>query len=381
MGGHRARRRVLHVVEDLKIGGLERVIQTIALGLDRRRYEVEVWCLARGGAVAEEIRSHGVPVRILGLTSYCNPARVVDLARALGQSRFDVMHAHGYFASTFCRLAALGAPIPVIVAHLHTTQHDFRARHRQIERLLSLCTDRVICVSQAVQTFAMDQLGIAPERLAVIYNTAFCDAAACPAENVQRWRSELRLNGDEEVILSLASLTKNKGHDVILHALKRLLDSGRNLRCLVVGDGPLRGELVELAARIGVGHAVLFTGMQTDVLPFLRMAKLLVLASIEREGLSVALIEGASAGLPLVGSRLGGIPEVIEDGGNGVLVEPGNAEELASAVGRLLDDGPLRERMARRSLEVYRMRFAPGIMLGKIEALYEEALERKAHAV
>jgi len=138
---------------------------------------------------------------------------------------------------------------------------------------------------------------------------------------------------------------------------------------------------VELAARIGVGHAVLFTGMQTDVLPFLRMAKLLVLASIEREGLSVALIEGASAGLPLVGSRLGGIPEVIEDGGNGVLVEPGNAEELASAVGRLLDDGPLRERMARRSLEVYRMRFAPGIMLGKIEALYEEALERKAHAV
>ena len=381
MNGHNTRKRILHITEDLNIGGLERVVEVIVLGLDRQRYDVEVWCLARGGAVAEEIRARGIPVRILGLTSYYNPARIGDLARILGEANFDVIHTHGYFASTFCRLAALKAQGPVIVTHIHTTYHHFKARNRRIENLLSLYTDRVICVSRAVGEFAVEQLGIRPQNISVIYNTAFADAAACSEEDVQQWRSAFGLDGDEEVILSMASLTGNKGQEVLLHAVKQLAGTGRKIRCILVGDGPLRGTLEGLAESLGIRNAVLFTGVQADVSPFLRIANLLVLASVEREGLSVALIEGASAGLPLVGTRLGGIPEVIEDGSNGILVEPGNARELSAAMQRLFENRGLRERMARQSREIYRLRFAPDIMIGKIESIYDRALNRKAHAV
>ena len=377
MSGYNPRKKILHIVEDLKIGGLERVIQSIVLALDRRKYDVEVWCLARGGAVAEEIRDHGVPVRILGLKSYYNPARIGDLARMLREARFDVIHTHGYFASTFCRLAALTVRVPVIIVHIHTTYHQFNARHRRIENLLSLYTDRVICVSRNVGEFAQEQLRIHPESISVVYNTAFADAAACPAEKVQQWRSALRLDGDEEVVLSLASLTGNKGHEVLLYAVKLLAGMGRKIRCILVGDGPLRGKLERTAESLGLRESVLFTGVQADVTPFLRMAHLFVLASIEREGLSVALIEGAAAGLPLVGSRLGGIPEVIEDQGNGILFAPGNAWQLSAAMGRLLEAPELRERMGRQSRAIYRARFAPEIMIGKIEAIYDRTLEEE----
>jgi glycosyltransferase involved in cell wall biosynthesis len=381
MSGYNPRKKILHIVEDLKIGGLERVIESIVLALDRRKYDVEVWCLARGGAVAEEIRDHGVPVRILGLKSYYNPARIGDLARMLREARVDVIHTHGYFASTFCRLAALTTKVPIIILHIHTTYHQFKARNRRIEKLLSLYTDRVICVSRAVEEFAVEQLGIHPQSISMVYNTAFADATTCPAEKVQQWRSALRLDGSEDVVLSLASLTENKGHAVLLYAMKLLVDMGRNIRCILVGDGPLRGKLEGFAESLGIRDAVVFTGAQIDVTPLLRIAHLFVLASIEREGLSVALIEGAAAGLPLVGSRLGGIPEVIEDQRNGILFAPGNSGELFAALNRLLEDRGLRERMAFQSREIYRARFAPEIFIGKIEAIYDRTLERKAHAV
>jgi glycosyltransferase involved in cell wall biosynthesis len=381
MNGHNSRKKILHIVEDLKIGGLERVIETIVMGLDRRKYDVEVWCLARGGAIAEEIRERGIPVRILGLKSYYNPARIGDLARMLREARFDVIHAHGYFASTFSRLAALTARVPVIVLHIHTTYHQFKARNRRIESLLSLYTDRVICVSRAVGDYAVEHLGIFPGSVSVVYNTAFADVDTCSPEDVDRWRSALRLDGSEDVVLSLASLTENKGHEVLLHAVKRLTDMGRNVRCVLVGAGPLRRKLERATESLGLGESVFFAGVQADVAPFLRIAHMLVLASIEREGLSVALIEGASAGLPLVGSRIGGIPEVIEDGENGILVTPGSSWELCGAMGRVFGDPLLKERMGRQSRAIYRTRFSPEVMIAKIEAIYDKTLDRKAHAV
>lgn len=144
------------------MGGLERVIQTIVLGIDPRRYAAEVWCLARGGVIAEELLGAGVPVKTLGLTSYYNPARVGDLARVFERERFDIVHTHGYFAGTFARLALMLARGPAVVHHLHTTDLNFKARNRRIESLLSLCSDRVICVSRAVSQFAMESLGVHP---------------------------------------------------------------------------------------------------------------------------------------------------------------------------------------------------------------------------
>jgi len=374
------RKRILHIVQDLGIGGLERVIQAIATGLDPAKYDLQVWCLARGGPIADELSRRGVAVRILGLTSYYSPARVGDLARIFGRERPDIVHTHGYFAGTFARLALLPARGPAVIHHIHTTDHNFKTRNRRIEFLLSLRSDRVICVSQAVARFAVEMLGIAPRKIRVVYNAAFADRAN-PAERTAGGQDVLsRLSPGDFVILSIASLTRNKGHEILITAMKELASRHENVKSVIVGDGPQRRFLEDRIDSLDVRGRVLLAGMQPDVLPFLRRADVVALSTLGREGLSVALVEGAAAGRPLVGSDLGGIPEVIEHGANGFLFRPGDARELARALERLITDAELRERMGQRSRALYRDRFSREMMIGRIERLYDEVLQGRAHA-
>jgi glycosyltransferase involved in cell wall biosynthesis len=362
------------------MGGLERVIETIVLGLDRRRYDVEVWCLARGGAIADELLSLGVRVKIQGLTSYYNPARIRSLASRLAASRFDVVHTHGYFASTFSRLALLLLRGPAVIHHIHTTDLNFKARNRRIESLLSLCSDRVICVSQAVKRFAEESLGVHSQKIRVVYNTAFADGEYSTEHAAGGQDVLSRLSPEDFVILSIASLTRNKGHDILLTAMKELLPRHNNIRGVIVGEGPERRFLEDRIGSLGLSGRVLLAGMRQDVLPFLHRADVVVLSTIGREGLSVALIEGAAAGRPLVGSDLGGIPEVIEHGANGFLFRPGDSLELVQALERLITNPELRERMGQRSRTLYGNRFSREVMIGRIEQMYDEVLQGRADA-
>ena len=313
------------------------------------------------------------------MKSYYNPRRILELALLLQEAEIDLIHSHGYFASTFARLAGLKAGRTAMVRHMHTTDHRFSPRNMRIEALLSLYTDQVICVSQAVKTFAVETLGIPEIRTCVIYNTAFAKGNGSQGVGLEARRAALGIQADDFVILALASLKRNKGHEVLLHAVAQLRQQHPELRCIIVGEGPLRGQLESEAKRLGLAGHVVFTGLQSDVTPYLEMAHTLVLPTLYREGLSVALIEGASAGLPLVGSNLGGIPEVIEHQENGFLVRPGDGGDLAVAIGQLIANPDLRERMGRASREIYKTRFSQGIILRRIEELYDRLLKAKSH--
>jgi glycosyltransferase involved in cell wall biosynthesis len=375
MTAGKTKKSILHVVEDLEIGGLERVIESIVVGLDREKYHVEVWCLARGGEIAESLKRRGIPLTVLGETTYYNPLRILALARRMKAEQFDLVHTHGYFASTFARMAAFLAGVPVIIQHLHTTYRNYKRRNVRIENLFSLFSCRVICVSRAVQEFAVDTLGIHPNRTCVIYNTASTTVGGTSVD-MESLRRSMGIEQGDFVITTIASLKKNKGHEVLLEALQRLAAEQPRIRCLFVGDGSLRSSLEGKVSKLGLEKHVLFLGTQTDVNPFLKLSHALVLSTIFREGLSVALIEGAAAGLPLIGSKIGGIPEVITDQENGFLVRPGDSAGLAAAISKLMTDKHLRLSMGIRSREIYRSRFALEIMLRRIEEIYDRALAR-----
>ena len=354
------------------MGGLERVIQALALGLDPAKYDVHVWCLARGGTIADQMILQGATVKILGLTSYYNPARVRTLARMLDREGFDIVHTHGYFASTYARLAALLIKRTRVVRHIHTTEIAFKPRNRRIEALLSLMSDRVICVSRAVGEFAVESLNVPPQKIRTVYNAAYADPAGCAAEDVEAWRVKLGLNGKHFVVASIASLTANKGHEVLIRAMRQVVEKHENARCLIIGEGRERDDLESLIDRLGLRGRIALTGMQSDVAPFLRLAHALVLCSVNREGLSVALLEGAAAGIPLIGSDLGGIPEVIQHGVNGFLFRPGDSVSLARAVERLIEGPALWERLCRGSRNIGEEQFSMQKFISSIDGIYEE---------
>ena len=366
------KKKVLHLVEDLGVGGLERVLATIVLGLDKRKFDVEVWCLAEGGEVAAELVQKGIKLKVLGLKGYYNPLKIIFLARLFTKSRIDILHTHGYFAGTFGRLSAILARTPIVIAHVHTTYYGFSRRNRYIEKFLSYFTDQIVCVSMAVQKFVVNVEKINPAKTCVIYNAATVSDSPDLAERAENERLQLGITENDFVAISVASLTPHKGHHILLDAAGSVLREYPKFKLLIVGAGPLRNELETHAKKSGIFNNTIFTGLRENVFPLLKIANIFILASIEREGLGIALIEAMAAGLPVIGTRLGGIPEVVQENMNGILISPGNTHELALAIKMLMKNHGLREKMGNDGQRIYREKFTATQMIRNVESLYAE---------
>ena len=358
------RTKVIHLTEDMGVGGQEKIIATLAEGLDRRQFEVEVWCLARGGPLADAVRRSGIRVRILNLASYHDPSNVLRLAWHLRRAGADIVHTHGSFAGTFGRLSAILAFKRRVVAHVHTADPGLRRRHIQVQRLLAPFTRVIVCVSQAVRQFVAGTIGLPANRCRVIYNGVPARAGA------QSSRPERDSSPEGLLVVSVGSLVENKGHRVLVDAFRQAVASRPGLRLVIVGDGPLRNDLERQAAELNLASRIEFTGCLADVHPVLGRADMVVQPTLRREALSLSLIEAAQHGLPAVASRIGGIPEVVEHDRTGLLVPPGDSEELAAAILTLAADPRLRSRLGDAARREFQRRFRAERMVAEIEALY-----------
>jgi len=350
--------KVVCAVEDLGVGGIERGMASLAFSLPKDRYDVRVWCLTRGGITADEIKKAGIPVEILGMGREVSFSFVNSLRKKLRAEKISILHAHGYTAATVGRAAAILAGTPVIISHVHTTYGNLGKKQLLTDRLLSYFTDKIICCSKAVLEFCAESEKISRRKLRVVYNGT----------------APMSLPPEPKgfVIGCVGSLTPHKGQEHLLKALPGILPRFPQARLLLVGDGPLRGELETLAEKLGIGGSVEFSGIVPDVRPFLSKMSVAVQPSCGREGLSLSLVEAMSAGIPLVGTRVGGIPEVISHGENGLLVPPADAAAIAQAVISILSDGKKAAAMAEAGLKIYAEKFTLEKMTREITGIYDE---------
>jgi glycosyltransferase involved in cell wall biosynthesis len=371
--------KVLHAVEDLNIGGMERVIASIVTGLDPAKYEAHVLCLARGGTIADEMTRLNVHVTILGLDNYHHPSQILALYRWLRVEKCHILHTHGYFSSVFTRIAGLFVRIPYMITHVHSDYVDFQKKHLLTEKALSLWTDSVICVSRAVQEWVVEAEKIDRKKTTVIYNGVNLSPTGLPDEAISiALRRALGIPMHDKIFTVIASLTPHKGHHVLLESFKIVSAHHQDATLLIVGDGPLRAELEARTRQLMIDQKVVFAGIRTDVHEYLRISDVCILPSQFREGLGMALLEAMATGLPVIGTHIGGIPEVVQDGENGFLVSPGKPEALADAMTSLAKDKDLRARMGKRSRQIYEEKFSLSKMIRQVEALYDQLLEKKS---
>lgn len=365
--------RVVHVVESLGLGGLERVVELLARHASPG-FAVEVLALAAGGRISDDLRSAGIPVRRLSLRDYY-PQSIVRTARAVMSARADVLHTHGHFAGVAGRLAARLVGPRAVVHHLHTVDGTLRRRHQRLERLLSRMTRRVLCCSSSVAQHARRDLGLPDSLLEVVPN------GVEPAPSISREEAGHLIGMPiGPVIGCIGSLTPHKGQAVLLRAFASLPGGMRAGTLVLVGEGPERPRLEALAADLGIGERLLMLGERPDARRLLPGFDLLVAPSIGREGLGVAVLEGMDAGLPVVASRVGGLPEVVHDGTTGLLVPEGDPVALASAIERVLsseDRGAALGASGRRRVET---EYRASLMVRRIESIYEVALEHAPRA-
>jgi glycosyltransferase involved in cell wall biosynthesis len=359
-----SRTRVIHIVEDLRIGGLERVVHNIVVNLDRARFDPEVWCLARGGEVAAEIATKGVPVHVSNMGQRPSPGFVLRLAGRLRRPGARIVHCHGYTACTAGRAAAILARTPRVFAHIHTQGLWLQPRQRRIERVLSAFSTKVICVSASVQEFVVQEERIPRPKTEVIYN----GIPDSPLPDRESARRRFGIREGARVLGCVASLEPHKGHAILIEAVRIARMRLGDIVFLVVGDGSLRRDL-ECRAR-AAGIAAVFTGRMESAGLALAAVDALALLSLEREGLSLAIIEAMAASKPVISSRLGGLPELIEDGANGLLCRVGDATDAAQCIVKILGDAEVGRAMGEAGRRLFLEKFTLQRMLSEIERLY-----------
>ncbi|MBI4536545.1 MAG: glycosyltransferase family 4 protein [candidate division NC10 bacterium] len=336
----------------------------IVTGLDRRLFSPAVWCLAGGGDIAGEIRCSGTPVELFHMEARPSIGFVLALALRMRRTRVEIAHCHGYTACAVGRVAAVLARTPAIFAHVHSHGYHLQPRQRRFERLLSFATTKVLCVSESVRAFVVEHERISPSRTQVVYNGA--PEPVLPDSTLARRR--FGIADGMKVLGCVASLAPHKGHTVLLDAVRMAQEAIPNLVLLVVGDGPLRQELEQRACQAKV--AAIFTGLLPNIGEALAAMDALSLLPPRQEGLSLALIEGMAASKPLIGAAVGGIPEVIRDGVNGLLCAPGDPTHAAACLVAVLGDSERARSMGEAGRKLYRERFTPQRMIADIEQLY-----------
>jgi len=371
--------RVLVFVTVFDVGGTERQLVALARGLDRTRFDLRVACFKRSGIFLPEIESQHVPVTSYPISRLHGPGALKEqlrFARDLRRQRIQILHTFNFYPNTFAIPVARLAGVPVVIGTLRDMGDLWTPMQRRVQRWVCKLAHRVVANADAVRRQAVRE-GYDPAKVSVIHNGLDLSRFT-PASDPARQRETLGLPPDVPVIAVFSRLNHSvKGVHTFLQAAARVAPAHPRARYLVVGDGPLRPELERLAARLGLGDRARFTGFRADVGETMSSITLSVLPS-QSEGLSNVLLESMAASLPVIATRVGGTPEVVENEQTGLLVPPRDPAALALAIDSLLSDPERAAHLGRAGRRRVERFFQLDKMVGETEILYHELLERAA---
>ncbi len=369
-----ARIQVLHLLATMPVGGAEDLVAAIVRGLNPAKFAVQAATIGPPGPVAEELAASGHPVKSLHLDLKRTPfwAIVRQVRRLLEEVRPHILHTHLYHPNLYGRLAALGLGLKGVVASVHNSYPRVKVHRCVWNWLLSHVTDLVLVSSPQVYEEVRRFDRVPSGKLKVFPYGIHLKALDLPLTFNQA-RQLLGVSGF--CLGVMARLEEQKGHRHLLAALPDLARNIPDLTVLLVGEGREGEALQGLARDLGVSNLVRFLGTRRDLPVVLKALDLVVQPSLW-EGLPLTLLMAMGAGRPVVATRVGGVPEVIAHGENGLLVEPGDSRGLAQAILNLYGNPDLRTRLAAAGRETVARRYSQEAMLQRLEDLYLELWEK-----
>jgi len=369
--------RVLYLSHAFMVGGAEEMVLNLVRHLPDR-FEPAVMCINQAGPIGEEIRRTGVPFAVLGLTpGVSRPLDVLRLRDAVQAMAPDIVHTFLLTGSLYGRFAAMMSGVPIVIGTEVNIYEKKKPLHARLERWLMNGTDAVIASAESVKEHYIAQVGADPAKVGVIYNAVDWAQLQTTMNRVE-FRTSIGVPLDAPAAGIIARLTEQKAHRVLFEALAQ--DPAlAPMHLVVVGDGELRNDLHSRAESLGIFNRVHFLGARRDLGNILGAIDIFTMPSFW-EGLPLSMVLAMGAGLPVVASRVAGIPEVVHDRVSGLLVDAGDATQLADALGALVHDGALRARLGAAAREYVRPRFGVDGYVAAIAGLYDRLLEAKGKA-
>jgi glycosyltransferase involved in cell wall biosynthesis len=320
--------KVLLLRPQIEAGGASRVIIQLAQGL--RYYGVEVEIATSGGEWLPKLQRfaicHYLPLYPSNLRNLM--LSLWGLHKLIASSNYQLLNPHHRFASMVCNLATIGKQLPMI-----SSVHEIKTDQAIWSRLAF--APQAIVFSQAVKQNLIMYHGLSEEHIFSIKMGV--DVSQPTEDQLTRVRQDFSLRRDVPVVSCITRLSEEKGCHIFLEAASMVITKGYNAKFLIVGDGPQKNELVQKARKLSLDPFLHFTGWRDDVSAIVASSDFLVLPSLS-EGVGITIIEGMALAKPTIGSRIGGIPEVIRDFETGLLVPPGDFNYLAESMITLIND-------------------------------------------
>jgi glycosyltransferase involved in cell wall biosynthesis len=365
---------VFEVIGDSSLTGAPRHLLTLIQHLDRRQFVVSVICPP--GPLAIQLRKMRVTIFLVPMRGRADANAIRAITKLLKKYQPDIVHTHGQRAGLVGRLAARGLPLKRVHTE-HTYTPDFKLDnavlhwgHLRAMEVLSRFTDHHIAVSEAVKKFLVTRKLAKPNRVSVIYNGIDRKTLKSSKIDTEDYRMKWGITQSDKVFGTVGSLNSTKDTTTLIRAFKRVNEKLPKSKLVIIGSGPLRRSLEKLASSLDIKDKVVFTGALDSVTSAIKTFDIFILPSIS-EAFGLTLLEAMHAEIPIIATRVGGIPEIIIHNLNGVLVEPKNPKKLAAAILKLLNDRRLQKKIVGNYSETLR-KFTADKMAKSTEVVYRE---------
>lgn len=369
--------KVLHSLFRVGSGGVEQRRLSLARKLDPERYDQKLICTDAWGGLPEQFADAGCEVIEVGQIRHIADVRVYKNAlKLIRQWQPDIVHGAVYEGVAVAVVAGRLSRVPVVIGEEASDPKYRRWTGHLLYRLLAGLTHHMIAVSPAVQEYLRETLRLSADKVSVI-NNGVDERPSADSQVVQLVRKRFGLRSQDFVIGTVGRLVdEHKRVSDLIRTLALLHKRGvRNARLLIVGDGADREMLGNLAIALGVHESVHFAGYTEDPQPFYAVMDVFALASAA-EAFGLVLVEAMFASLPVIATRVGGIPSVVDDGRTGVLVPPFSPERFAEEVLRLAKDETMRHEMGARGQQLARAEFSAERYVADVDRLYQRLTAR-----
>lgn len=364
--------KVFQVSSDSNIGGAGKCILTYLEHFDRSKFDMTV-VLPENSLLKPKVEALGVRViEVSGIAEKSLGAEgIKNLVVLFRKEKPDVVHTHG---SMSARVAAKLTGCRGIVYTRHSVFEPSPKISKGIGKIINgfinnFFTHRIIAVAEAAKKNLTD-CGVSEKKISVILN-GIKPVEPMSEEEKNSVRESFGIEKGQTVISLLARIEKVKGHRILIDAVKTVIDRGYNLKVIIAGTGSYEDVVKEKVKALGLSDKVIFTGFVEDVRGIVNISDISANASFGTEATSIALLEGMCLGKPAVVSDFGGNPGVIKDGVNGFLFTSGNADEMADAICRILDDRELYQKLSDGAKKIFSSTFTADIYTEQISKMYE----------
>lgn len=386
--------KIAQVITRLDWGGSTDIFRILCAHLDPHRYDITLIVgdtrhpTLKTGEFLNRFRARTIIVPELrrDINPVFDIAALWRLYFIFRQRRFDVVHTHTAKAGALGRIAAALVKTPAIVhtPHGHNLYGYFNPRVSaviaRIEKFLSRFTDELIALTELERSDYVASGVAGAEKISVIYQGLELEKFTRDWKGAFNVKSSLKIRPEERVVGMVGRLEPVKGSLFFIEAAALIVKRCPDVRFLIIGEGSLRSSMEQRVKELGINANVIFTGWREDIPDILSLMDVMVLPSLN-EAVGIALIEAQAEGVPVVASRIGGIPDVVKDHKTGILVPPSDAPAIAEAVISLLDDKPRRAAMGEAGRVWVRDRFRAEDMAEKTSALYSNLLSRKRYYI